>query len=183
MKLVQFFGSIFLVSFSIFSFISCNDDEISESNNNYVLVDSVTDLYLYDENGAAIGKWRDPNVKRSEDAFVYPIPATDALFVSSNSFITNIWVIKGDCFQEDIDNIEDLSQNLIYEVSELEPNEFTANFSSQTPNFQIDFRDYEKGFYRIFYEIENDVIYWENLYVDPTATNFPDIVFLDNECG
>ncbi len=184
MKYYQYLTFLFFLSISFFTFIACNDDEspIAPIDSYFENVNTVTGLYLYDINASGIGKWRQPNVKKSEEVNIYPIPASDVLNISSNLHITNVWIIEAACYNEDTENIEELSQALSYEKAELVPIEFTATFSSPTDNFQINLEAYEKGFYRLFYEINNDQIYWENLYVDPAVSNFPDFNFLDDLC-
>lgn len=180
MKIVYF---LFL-SFLFLNLSTCKDDDETEPSSASVYEDlgTVTGLDFFDEVGAAIGSWKSPNHYPGEIT-TYPIPNNGNIFVISPNKIIRIWLIPTECATDATMDISTLSQNLNYTIPELEnlqvKDMMLTDFNNQ---IALNFDDVAAGFYKIFYELENGNLFWQNLYIDPAATNFPSFDFLDNLC-
>ena len=181
MKNIKFILPFFL---GLFLF-SCGDDDNPEPQPtvDYTAIDVITGMDFFDENGSPIGRWGFPNYNPS-DVFVYPIPSIGVVSVGSQDKVERIWLVPVNCFKDSVTmNITTLSENLTYEISEIEAVQIK---DIPTPDFngavQLDFSDVNTGFYKIFYQKENDSIHWYNIYIDPTVNNFPDFSFMENNC-
>ncbi len=168
---------------ALFSFSNCGNDDDAPPAKTFKDIDVVTGMNLYDVNGAAIGKWKDPNINPG-DVSVFPNPCLGELFVNSQEKILRLWLIASQCKVGESDNIESQSLGINFEESELDA---SALRTFNTPNFQdvllLDFSDLPKGFYKLFYETEEAEIFWQNLYIDPTVNNIPDLTALDAACN
>lgn len=167
---------------------SCNDDDNNnpdpEPPTEYQELGFVTGLDLFDENGSPIGRYKDPNHKTGEVS-VFPIPNNGVFSVFSQTQVERLWLIPAECVIDTINmDIFNLSQSLTYELSELENAQIkdinTANSGMQ---FQLNFSDVDAGFYRLFYQMTTEELFWQNIYIDPNATGFPDFTILDNACN
>lgn len=175
------FTAIFLISL-----FSCKDDDTHNDptdETTYKDLDIVTGLDFFDDNGAAIGRWKSPNHNPGEIS-TYPIPNNGNLFVFSLETIVHIWLIPATCQTDSITfDIPTLSKNLNYTITELENAQVKdiplTDFNNQVA---LNFDDVSAGFYKIFFELENGDLFWQNLYIDPAASNFPTFNFLDNLC-
>ena len=163
--------------------MGCGNDEeqLSEA---YTDINIVTGLDLYDLNGNSIGTWEKPN-HRPGPLRIYPIPAGDALTVSSQSIITDIWVIPASCEKDTTKrNISELSLDLRYSMSEVEMNKIS---SVQIDNFNnslsINLTGSTPGFYRLFARTPNDDLFWQNFYYDPELVPLLDLSLLDLVCN
>ncbi len=176
---------LILCSLAIFS---CNDDEdpvkvcVSDESD-YVEINVITGMDFFDANGSALGRWGFPNHKLG-NALVYPIPSTGVLSVSSQEKIEKIWLTPAVCLKDSVTaDITMLSQDLNYSASQVETiqvKEVTiADFNN---NVNLDFGDVGTGMYRLFYQLDSGNIFWYNLYIDPSATSFPDFDFMENGC-
>ncbi len=169
----------------LFLCFSCDDDESSPTTQtDYTALDIVTGIDLFDNNGQPVGRWKSPNHNPGLAA-IFPIPNIGVVSLFSTEKVDRIWLIPASCALDLVTaNIPQLSLNLMYEVSELEAAQLKdiplANFSGQT---QFDFTDVAKGFYKFFYQIESGELFWQNMYIDPTVSNIPDVSFLDSECN
>ncbi len=180
-KTLLFFSILFLINL-----ISCKSDDSNDEPMNqpiYQELDIVTGLDFLDENGAPLGRWKSPN-HNPEDVSTYPNPNNGNAFIYSPNKIVRIWLIPTTCVTDSTTtDIPTLSQNLTYTISELE-NAQVKDISLTDFNTQValNFNDVSAGFYKIFFELENGNLNWQNLYIDPSASNFPTFDFLDNLC-
>ncbi len=176
---------------ALFSFViySCDDDDMAgpdaPTKKTYADLDVVTGLDLSDENGNSLGKWNFPNHKPGQiQVFPNPNSGVASVVSFSQQKVVRIWLIPATCLVDSLTaDIPALSANLTYEVSELESAQIkdisVTDFSFQV---QLDFSDVPKGLYRLFYQIEGGELFWENMYIDPTVSNFPTLDFLDGLC-
>lgn len=183
---------IFILSILFISVLFSCEDKMEDDGpginpvEHYKSIDVITGVDFYDANGLPIGRWGFPNHKKGEDIFVYPIPNNGVFSVSTfnQKTIKRIWLVAAECMKDSVTvDIQTLSQNLSYTVSELE----TAQIKDiPTPDFidaiQLDFSDVAAGFYKLYYQNESDEIFWYNMHIDPNVTNFPDFDFMDNNC-
>lgn len=177
---------LFLSILFLINLISCKSDDPHNDPMDepiYEELGTVTGLDFFDDNGAAIGRWKSPNHNPGEIS-TYPIPNNGNVFVYSLNKIVRIWLIPGTCaIDSTTEDIPSLSQDLTYTISELE-NVQVKDISLTDFNNQValNFNDVSAGFYKIFFELENGDLFWQNLYIDPAASNFPTFDFIDNLC-
>ena len=166
--------------------ISCkNDDNQIDPMDEpvYQELGIVTGLDFFDDNGQPFGRWKSPNHNPGEIS-TYPIPNNGNAFVYSPNKIVRIWLIPTTCATDSTTtDIPTLAQDLTYTIAELE-NVQVKDISLTDFNNQValNFNDVPAGFYKIFFELENGDLFWQNLYIDPAASNFPMVDFLDNLC-
>ncbi len=164
---------------------SCKNKEVPEPENqaNYTSIDVITGMDFFDDNGNPIGRWKSPN-HNPGNSFTYPNPNIGTVSIFSQQNIVRIWLLPATCLTDSVTmDIPALSEDLNYEISELEDVQIKdisiPNFNNQ---ISLDFSDVAIGFYRIFYQMESGALFWQNLYIDPTATNIPTFDFLDDLC-
>lgn len=167
--------------FLLFSFVlvlsTCGDDEmVIDPYTQELALDIVTGLQTRDANAAPVGMLGNPNVF-SGQVDTYPVPAINTVnvqyFGGSNLQIMQYWIFAANATTEYADiNYQQLLGNGVYspdEVSELNILQTsTVNLSS----FALDLSDLDPGYYRIFYLLSNEQLLWDNLYIDPSATDF-----------
>ena len=162
-------------------FLSCGEKTTTQVID-FSNINKVTGIDLFDINGEAIGRWREPN-HNPGDSRAFPVPGDGNLFIFSQSNIQRVMVIPADCIMDETENIVALSQELAYDIEDIE--EFVV-LDVPTPNFNmnlaLDLTNLEAGFYKVFFIINADENYWQNIYIDPGVTSFPDIDFLDVLC-
>ena len=166
---------------------NCKDDDDNTDPANktdYTVLDVITGIDFYDDIGLPIGRWKSPNHKPGAIA-CYPIPNIGTVFISSQQVIERIWLIPADCQIDTVTmNIPSLSQDLNYTITELEAAQVKdmpiSNFNN---NLILDFSDVTPGFYKIFFLLDSGVLFWQNLYIDPTVNNIPSFQFLDDLCN
>ena len=181
-KTILFLSILFLINLMSCKSDDTHNDPIDESI--YQELEIITGLDFFDENGAAIGRWKSPNHNPGEIT-TYPNPNTGNAFVYSPNKIVRIWLIPSCCATDSTTtDIPSLSQDLTYTISQLENAQVKdislIDFNNSTA---LNFNDVSAGFYKIFYELENEDLFWQNLYIDPSATNFPTFDFLNNLCN
>ena len=153
--------AIFLVAIC---FCSCN----SESNfSNPTEIDLVTGMYLVDNVANSVGKVGNPNVLQSNvSVTLYPNPSLDILNVISGSSIKNIWIIKGiptsNFNNTDFNSV--LKPNLYSNFEIKNKSIFDVENINGKNSIQIDLASFEKGYYRVFVELEDGLISWDNIY-------------------
>ena len=164
---------------------SCKGDETPEPvpQPKYADLDIVTGLDLYDDNGNPMGRWKSPNHNPGA-VYTFPIPSAGTVSLHSQQQIVRVWLIPATCYNDSTTfDIPALSQNLDFEISELETAQIKdipiPNFNNQ---INLDFSDVAAGFYRLFYQLNNGELFWENVYIDPNATNIASFEFLDGLC-
>ncbi len=171
----------YLVLFSLIYL--CSSCEDADSSLDYASIDVVTGLTFFDENGQAIGKWREPN-QSTQNVSIYPIPNNGNVFLFSGEIISKLWVVPASCIQvNDNDDIESLSLDLAYDEEDLaEVSIQDIDVVDFTGNLSLNLTDLSPGFYKIFYRMSNNEIGWTNSYTDPSQTSFPSFAFLDDVC-
>lgn len=177
---------LFLSALFFINLVSCKSDDTHNDPMNepiYEELGIVTGLDFFDDNGAALGQWKSPN-HNPGDALAFPNPNNGNLLVSSLNVIVRIWLIPATCVTDSTTmNILTLSQDLTYTIPELE-NAQVKDISLSGFNNQValNFNDVSAGFYKLFFELENGDLFWQNLYIDPAASNFPTLDFLNDLC-
>ena len=116
--------------------------------------------------------------------FLLTNPNNGNAFIYSPNKIIRIWLIPTSCATDSTTTgILTLSQDLTYTVAELENLQVKdITLTDFNNSIALNFNDVSAGFYKIFFELENGDLNWQNLYIDPAASNFPTFDFLDNLC-
>ena len=177
---------LFLSILFLINLVSCKSDDTHTDPMNepiYQELSIVTGLDFFDDNGAELGRWKSPNHNPGE-ATAYPNPNNGDAFVYSPNKIVRIWLIPATCVTDSTTaNIPTLSQDLTYSISELE-NAQVKNISLTDFNNSValNLNDVIAGFYKMFFELENGDLFWQNLYIDPAASSFSTFDFLDDLC-
>ncbi len=177
---------LFLNILFLINLVSCKSDDTQNDPTDepiYQELDIVTGLDFFDENGAPLGRWKSPNHNPGEIS-TYPNPNNGNAFIYSPNKIIRIWLIPTSCATDSTTtDILTLSQDLTYTVAELENLQVKdITLTDFNNSIALNFNDVSAGFYKIFFELENGDLNWQNLYIDPAASNFPTFDFLDNLC-
>jgi hypothetical protein len=171
---------LLLILFSAF-FYACPDDpqeELPDIFENEFQIDIVTGINARDFNGAPIGVYGNPNTSFGL-VEAYPNPAIDALavqYIGQDRTITNCWLFPAtrDTTYADVDYSIYLDQNYLDEEinAQLELETYFPNSSS----FFIELEGLPTGYYRIFYDLDTGERLWDNLYIDPSASAFNELI-------
>lgn len=169
-------------------FLSSCDDEMPtpptpEPEPRYHELQVITGIDLFDANGSPIGRWKTPNDKPG-DASVFPNPGIDLVALYSPQPLIHVWLIPTDCVLDSITaDIPALSQDLFYEIDDLEAVQIKdIPLTGANNQINLDLSDVPKGFYKVFFQIESEELFWQNIYVDPSAADIPSFEELDGAC-
>jgi len=152
-------------------------------------LDTVLGLSLFDANGNPIGNWRTPNDRQGE-VVCFPVPSNGALSIVAtegltdpNKTITKVWVRKGTCCLEEKVLLDEETTEVLYTIDRVSASaELELDIGEQS-QFQLDLSALETGFYKVFYTLKDNSLFWQNIYLDPSRTNFESFDFLDQECN
>jgi len=165
--------------------LNCNGKENPEPQPQpgYSDIDIITGLDFFDDNGSPISRWKSPNHNPGE-VKTYPNPNIGTVSLYSQQEIIRIWLVPAEFLIDSvIMDIPTLSQSLDYSISDLENiNIKDIPIPTFNTNISLDFSDVATGFYKLFYQMDTEELFWQNLYIDPTSTNIPTFGFLDNLC-
>ena len=134
----------------------------------------ITGLNLIDNSGQSAGKFGNPNVFTNNRLSVYPIPASQRIYIKSgpNERINAVWIIPANAEniyqQTDFNSIlnnETYNENQIKPIAEIEFLELNTSYIS------LNLKNLKPGYYRIFMKIENS-LYWENIYIPDGTEGF-----------
>ena len=151
------------------------------SNNEYALdpiaLEIITGMNLVDAFGNNVGTFGNPNVLNSNlNVAMYPNPAIDILRISSISTIKNAWIVKGNPTSGFINT--DFNAILIgdlYTNSEIKSKASFGIEAINNTNIAIDLGRFDKGYYRVFIELEDASIIWNNIYFRASQTDLDSI--------
>jgi hypothetical protein len=162
--------------------ISCEDPP-EDPIKDYSSIDVITGLRLTDVNGQALGLWRTPN-DNPVNTFVFPNPNNGVVSVFSPDPINTIWILNVDCLNEELASDQITLAQLVYfgpeDIDKIDIQQFPGNGTNQ---LNLNLTDLSKGFYRVFIELDSEVIIpWHNIYIDPEISTFVDLSELDAAC-
>ena len=153
-----------------------NDDDAPNPFDNELALEIVTGLQARDANAAPVGQFGNPNTFTGEvDAF--PNPAIGELRVqyygANNLQVKQYWIFAApqNTDYADVDYGLLLANNTYSpdEVSDLTIEQTnTVNLSS----FILNTDTFSPGYFRIFYLMSDETLLWDNIYVDPSATDY-----------
>ena len=177
---------ILLLFFSLFLFIQCNNEDPfipPPPELSFKDIDVVTGITFRDAQGQLVGQWRNPN-DFTGPTVVFPNPVNDvASILSVDLNVKKIWVVNAQCLNTDEQNPLFLEvASLEYSVEELNTNSIKALDIDPVFNLDLNLSDLRPGFYRIFIQLENDDLHWNNVFVDPDVNLFTAFEMMDNSC-
>lgn len=153
------------VLLSVLIFVSCQNND-DAANISELDIELVTGIQAQNSQSGPVIRFGNPNVI-SNQAVMYPNPTIGVLRIenSINNGLTDVWIVKANAQRifQDIDYDEILNSNL-YSEGEIE-NVSDHYFSfNETGNAIINVEDFEKGYYKVFIKINNQ-IEWHNAYI------------------
>lgn len=157
--------------------VSCTKDE--EIKKEPKAIEITTGLELVDLMGNVTGKIANPNIYTKRSAVVmYPIPTNSFLSVNSTSSIKNLWIVKAIVSKEFMNvDYSSILNTKLYSSSELKQKSIKSFDGLNKSSIEIDFSSYPEGHYRIFVELANGDIYWNNTYTGIIKGSVFDIDF------
>lgn len=143
--------------------LGCNNDEANNITNETSL-DLVTGVNFRQEPEDFPFKLGNPNVLTNSKFVIYPNPANEVVYISTQEDITNVWFVPAnpEKIHQDLNFNSILNTNLYTEqsISSRSNYSLSGEFSD---NISIDIGTLEKGYYKVFVKIDGK-IYWDNLY-------------------
>lgn len=157
-------------------FASCGDDEVViDPYDAELQLEIVTGLQARDSNGAPVGSYGNPNTFSGE-IDIYPNPMIDQAniqyFGGAGLEVKQYWIFAADkdAGYADI-NYSVLLDNATYSPDEVSNLTITQTNTVNQGAFAINVDSFSPGYYRIFYLMSDNTLFWDNIYVDPTASN------------
>lgn len=155
-----------------------DDDELPTTVDDALAVNIVTGLNAVDSNGAPVGTFENPNTFAGEVA-VFPNPATTVAIVQYTGQATGNAAIIDRCwiFTASRDttfasfNFTLGLNSETYTMQNLDTLSGVANITLGVGTATLNLSNFTAGYYRIFYQMGNGERFWDNLYIDPTATD------------
>jgi len=163
------------IIFSFFIFLNAcsNTEDVSDP----IALEIVTGMNLVDTFGNNVGSFGNPNVLNSNlNVTMYPNPAINILKISSVSGIKNVWIVEGNPTSgfKNTDFNAILSRDL-YTNSQIKSKSSFDIEAINNTNISIDLARFEKGYYRVFIELEDGLIAWDNIYFRASQTDLDSI--------
>ena len=159
------------IVFSFFIFLNAcsNIEGVSDP----IALEIVTGMNLIDTFGNNAGTLGNPNVLYSNlNVSMYPNPAINILRVSSDAGIKNVLIVKGNPTSvfKNTDFNAILNREL-YTNSEIKSKSSFDIEAINNTNIAIDLARFEQGYYRVFIELEDGSIAWDNIYFKASQTD------------
>jgi hypothetical protein len=168
------FGMMMLIVF-----VSCGDNNREDFDPRRIEI--VTGMNLTDANGIPVEQWGNPNVPSNVNFSIFPKPAFESIRIRTNSAMQRIWLIRGVptqlLFDTDFDQV---FAETPYQFADVEAYAFRTIETPSTTEVDVSLTDITQGYYRVFIELANGSIIWDNIYVQGSNTvDFIDINFWD----
>lgn len=168
--------NLFPLFIFVLLFAACVDDEVVVDPYDAELqLEIVTGIQARDSNGAPLGIYGNPNTFSGE-VDIYPNPmigqANIQFFGGSGLEVKQYWIFAADKNTEYADiNYGTLLDNATYSPDEVSDLPITQTNTVNQGAFAIIVDNFTSGYYRIFYLMSDNSLFWDNIYVDPTASN------------
>lgn len=163
------------IIFSFFILLNAcsNNEDVSDP----IALEIVTGMNLVDTFGNNVGTFGNPNVLLSNlNVAMYPNPAIDILRISSISTIKNVWILKGNPTSGFTNtDFNAILNSDLYTNSEIKSKSNFEIEAINNTNIAIDLARFEKGYYRVFIELEDSIIAWDNVYFRAAQTDLDSI--------
>lgn len=162
--------------------LACGDDSNSEAKANlYKNLDIVTGMALTDELGAPIGLWRSPNDKR-DGLSIFPNPSKGVFGLSfQNVEPKQFWIVPANCASDSDIIVGDI--DFSFEKDQITNLALRNGFvPSNGIIINMNLTDLKDGFYKIFFELSNGDIRWQNVYISPELNHLNYLDQLNAAC-
>jgi hypothetical protein len=160
--------------------ISCGDNNREDFDPTRLEI--VTGMNVVSPDGITIEQWGNPNIPTNPNYNIFPKPAFESIRVITPSAIQQIWLVSGVPTQLLFDADFDLVfAQTPYQLEDVEANAFQTFEISGATDVNLSLEGITQGYYRIFIQLENGTLIWDNIYVqgsdtvDLNAINFWDI--------
>lgn len=151
----------------LFLFAACDPDD--NQGPPELEVNFVTGINLSDENGQALGKKGNPNVK-PDGVAIFPNPVLSGVMqVAGQQSITNMWLVEGIAQKTSAADMQSLLADHEYTPEDIKAFP-VLEFTPGDTTFAIDVSMLAKGYYRVFLQRADGSIVWDNIYFSPGAT-------------
>lgn len=157
-------------------FTACQDDDtMTDPYEAELQLEIVTGINVRDANAVPLGSYGNPNVFSGEVDF-YPNPAIGQAnviyFGAAGLLVKQYWIFAATKTTE----YADIAYNVLLTNATYSPDEVAALNVVQTntvnqQGFALNLDGFTPGYYRIFYLMSNNTLFWDNIYVDPTASD------------
>lgn len=173
--------NLVLIIIGILFISSCNDDQ--EPSIDFTEIDALTGIRLLDINGAPIGVWNEAN-DNPGSLTAFPNPSNGIITIAGAENLKTIHLTETTCGMDSItQNISELSLELSFSTLEISVKTIESfNIGNNSFSVLLNLQDQSIGFYKIFFELLDGSIFWQNIYIDPNITNFIDLSDLDLNC-
>lgn len=166
-------------------FATCDDDEMPvDPYTQELRIDLVTGLQVRDVNAVPLAIYGNPNTFPGQVDF-YPNPAIGQANIQyyggAGLQVRQYWIFPA----EKNTDYAAIDYNILLNNSTYSPDDVAARNVVATdlvnlPAFALNLDNLAPGYYRIFYLMSDNTLYWDNIYVDPSASN---LEVLANEVG
>lgn len=138
-----------------------NDDPEDPAKN----ISLVTGIFLTDENGQSLGKAGNPNVV-NDQVSVYPSLVYQQFHVIADQSVIRLWLATGapDTTYSQVD-FEDRLKDHQYAITEIQAID-KKEVHAHSDQFAVNVSDCPTGYYRVFFQMGNGSIQWDNIYID-----------------
>lgn len=157
----------FFLILSVFSLLSCDPEQkVVTPDTQPDEMDIVTGLATRDANGQSMSGLGNPNI-RPGNAAVFPNPADDVVAFYSQEKINALFLLPGkvDTTFAHID-YSTLLADADYPEAEIAADAVKSFENLDATEFIVSVADLPTGYYRVFYRMEDNSLWWDNLYID-----------------
>lgn len=161
----------------------------SEETPPLVAIPLVTGIALLDDNGSPIGLWNDPSDKRYEGLAIFPTPSrtvtTIQVFDVDSPAISSLWVVPATCNPDSTAAQIDLSVTGIAETNEALDDVAVTSIrddDSDLRSIRLNLEEVSAGFYRIYYRLTDNALFWNDTYIDRNLDNALYLEQMDAAC-
>jgi len=164
-----------LLLLALFCLASCEKNEDMPDPppafNPALTLNKCTGLNMTDDIGAAIGSVGNANVRTGQVA-PYPNPCQSVLAVFSQETVSEVYFVKAEIDTSFADtDFADLFQTNPFNLDSIELQKSQSlDMLGTAMTFNLNVESFEAGYYRIFFRMENDSLYCDNVYIDPNTS-------------
>lgn len=150
-------------------FISCGDDNSEDFDPTRLEI--VTGMNVITPEGITTEQWGNPNIPTNPNYNIFPKPAFESIRVITPNAIEQIWLVRGVPTQllseTDFDQVFEQSP---YQLADVEANAFRTFEPAGATDVNLSLDGITQGYYRIFIQLQNGSLIWDNIYVQGSST-------------